>query len=55
MSCVYYKQRKYDEALVLYNTSLDIFLKKRGPDHPGVAALYDNMAVVYETQVASLP
>ncbi|KAJ1483490.1 hypothetical protein T484DRAFT_1800123 [Baffinella frigidus] len=34
MSCVYFKQRKYDEALALYNTSLEIFVKMFGPDHP---------------------
>lgn len=44
---VFQSQGKYDQALVMYQQSLDIWIKDHGPDNSIVASTYNNMASVY--------
>jgi len=50
IASVYDSQRKYDEALVEYQKSLEIKIQVLGHDHLSVAATYNNIAIVYESQ-----
>lgn len=47
---VYYRQGKYEEALVQYQKALAIDLAVHGQDHPSVADSYKNIGVVYGSQ-----
>ena len=41
---------KGKEAMNLYQTALDIYLKSLGPDHTLVATCYNNMVIVLDDQ-----
>ena len=47
---VYQKQGKYEEALVQYHKSLEIRLRLFGQEHPEVANLKYNIALLYKTR-----
>ena len=44
------KAGQYDKALEYYQKSLAIDLKQLGPEHPNVAASYNNMAYVFKAK-----
>ena len=50
MGSVCYMQDKLEEALALYEKSLDIFTKAHGPEHTSVATTCSNMAKVFTSQ-----
>ena len=45
-----YQQGKYDEAIPLVKRILEIRQKALGPDHPDVAACFNNLAELYRSQ-----
>ena len=49
MGVVYEKQGKNDEALAMYEGSVDLY-EEIGDDHPHVATTYNNMGLVYKNQ-----
>jgi len=44
-------QGKYDEAMPLYERSLETLKKDLGPDHPDVATSLSGLALLLKTQV----
>lgn len=42
-----YRAGKYDRAVVVAKKALEVAEKNAGPDHPNVAAVQENMAVLY--------
>jgi tetratricopeptide (TPR) repeat protein len=48
LAILYYEQGKYVEAELLYKRALAISEKALGKDHPEVATVLENMAVLYE-------
>ena len=47
---VFWRKAKYKKALEYYRKALAIDEKKLGPDHPDVATMLNNIAVVFEIQ-----
>ena len=47
LALVYRDQSKFKEAIVLLHDALSIREKTLGSDHPGVAAILNNLAVLY--------
>jgi len=45
-----YQQGKYAQAIPLAQRALTIYEKALGPDHPAVATVLNNLAVLYEAQ-----
>jgi len=50
LAIIYKKQKKYAEAELLYQRSLNIREKALGPSHPDVATSLNNLAILYEDQ-----
>src|SRR5262249_28197310 len=50
LACLYDSQGRAADAEPYYRRSLAIEEKARGPEHPNVAALYDNLATVCHAQ-----
>jgi tetratricopeptide (TPR) repeat protein len=46
----YYNQAKYAQAEPLFQSMLDLYEKKLGPDNPTVAAILNNLGSVHEHQ-----
>lgn len=46
----FYYMGKYEEAIQLYETSIDLFKKINDPDNPHIAMYYNNLGNVYRDQ-----